>query len=242
MYSTSNVSTAAVMPAGLFRARAFSNSAGLAVIGGTLDLVLSCGTSDGVLAWKLAPLESASIDPKLVSIRRSDPPTPGPSIRTSAKTGSLSAAISVPAGFADESEAFKAIVPFAFDASGNVFNLDRSFGTSFEFGVTAAGSAASGALTFHDFQLSFDVPTDEAPHVTNTYSIAGPSVVTLGATDTFRQHLVHQNRIGQQGLPTRSTSTVSVMRPRPDKSWSATALGRSHRQAAARQPNHGPAR
>jgi uncharacterized repeat protein (TIGR01451 family) len=153
-----------------------------------------------VLTWSLSPLASARIEPQLVSIRRSDAPTPGPSIRTSARTASSSGVIAVPAGFINETDAFAAIVPAAFNPAGGTFTLDQRFGTAFRFAVTGSGGTTSGALTFQGFQLSFDVPNDEAPQVTNTYAVADTSVVMLGASDTFTQRLVHQNRIGTTSI------------------------------------------
>jgi hypothetical protein len=205
-FQTTAVSTAFVQDIGFFGGRIASNSSGIAVLSATLDLGRFGSGSDSVLVWSVSPLESVTIRPPAVSVQRTDPPLPGPTVRLSARTAATSATISRPSFYSTDQEFKRAMLPTGFVTAAGLFTADGTIGSDPQLALTGGGIFSGGTVQFNDFRLAFDVPHDEAPDVTVGYTVADSSIVALGARDRFEQHLVHQNKGGH----TTVSGTVTI--------------------------------
>jgi hypothetical protein len=174
-------------------------TSGIAVVSGVLDLGGFGQSADGVMVWVLPPLDSVRPKQKVTEIKRTDPASPGPAVRSHARVAKSDKAIALPPGFTTGAQAYRRIVPFEFKPpfAPNIIGVDKSYGgPDFTFDIKGHGVASNG-LTFSEFTIGFDVPTDLPPtRGSNTLTGADPAVVAVGPPDGFKRHLVHQNHVG----------------------------------------------
>ncbi len=199
-FTTSSVSTAFVQHIGFFGGRIASNSSGLAVVSGTLNLGGFGTGTDSLLVWSLPGLESAAFDPSTLTIDRTEAPIPGRPVITRVTTAPASATISRPSQYATDADFITAVLPAAFSSS-----IGTTLGSAPRFTIFGTASTTSG-LNLQDFRLTFDVPADDESHVSHVFSTGTSTLLTSEPTSRFQRRLIHQNVVGQTSI----SSTVSI--------------------------------
>ncbi|HEY2431353.1 MAG TPA: S8 family serine peptidase, partial [Vicinamibacterales bacterium] len=197
--ATSDTPTAFVQQGGFFSGRIASNVSGLAVVTGTLDLGGFGRRSDGVLVWSLPAIESVRVDPSVLEIRRTDAPTPGPSLRARALVAPTAAVLQLPSGFADTATFLQETMPDEF-AVGRAPAIAVSKSGVFRFDISGTATPTATGVSVADLRIEFDVPNDRGPFVAVTYGIADTAILRLGDTAAFDQHVIHQNTAGSTAV------------------------------------------
>jgi hypothetical protein len=193
--ATSSSSTAFFNNSPFFRARIRSNTAGLALVTGRLNLA-GFGTGiDSVLVWSLPALQSVTVDPGSLAINRAAQPAPGPALRAVAEVSPASATVSLPAGYTSATQALAALTPDGFTGS--------FIRNGFRFSIAGAIGASGQSIELANLRFAFDAPNIQTDFFKTRWSTVDSSVAALGAQGAFEQHVVHQNQAGTTTIDVR---------------------------------------
>ena len=197
-----------------------SHAPGLTSITGTLNLGALGKADDSVLVWVLPNVQSVTVEPNLTVIRATDPPTPGPTVRTFVEVELIHQAIVPLKGKATTTaELLDRFLPDGLASwqatlDKNIYTNTPVPGLRFHLRgsvtPTCAPPDVNGdvdcSITFTDVGLGFYAPNNARPAIANDYAIGDSTIAALGSVDTFDTHIVHQHTVGASPL----TGTVAV--------------------------------
>jgi hypothetical protein len=216
---STDTSIATVTQAAPFKGLAEGKSAGLASIKGTLDLADLGKADDSVLAWVLPSTVTAKIEQNVTGIHLSDPPSPGPSVRTFVEVAPIANATIPLTGkakttaelldrfFPDGSASWSTSIDKDFKIDVPAPNLRfhiKGTATSSCTGPDAGGESQCD-VAFSNLGLGFYAPNNLRPLITNDYAIGDATIAALGSVDTFDTHIVHQHVAGESPLSAHLT-------------------------------------
>ncbi|MCU1383320.1 MAG: hypothetical protein JWL71_2017, partial [Acidobacteria bacterium] len=197
-----------------FKGLAEGKAAGLASIKGTLDLGDLGKADDSVLVWVLPSTITAKIERNVTGIHLSDPPSPGPSVRTFVTVAPIANATIPLTGkakttaelldrfFPDSSASWSTSIDKDFTIGVPAPNLRfhiKGTATSTCTGPDASGEAQCN-VAFSNLSLGFYAPNNLRPLIANDYAIGDATIAALGSADTFDTHIVHQHVGGESPL------------------------------------------
>ena len=167
-----------------------------------------------MLVWVLPTVKSATVEPNLTLIRMTDPPSPGPTVRTFVEMELLQQAnlpLKGKAGTA--AELLDRFLPDGVASWQTAIDKDIITDTpapNLRFHLQGLHDAELRAARRQRRRRLHDRVQRRRPRllraepcrrsIDNDYAIGDPSIAALGAVDTFDTHLVHQNKAGASPL------------------------------------------